>query len=90
MEWISIDLSHELYLTWWDNVNYYKSVHHPNPAHENKEHPGNFQNKLISPAFNCVIFSSCPNYMVQEGKPHCKITPNEHLVVIRKKKSLLL
>ena len=32
--------------------NYYQSVHHPIPTHENREHPGKFQNKLICSAFN--------------------------------------
>ena len=30
----------------WGYVNYYKSVHHPIPTRENREHPGNFQNKI--------------------------------------------
>ena len=34
------------------NVNYYKSVHQPIPTRENWEHPGNFQNKSVSSAFN--------------------------------------
>ena len=33
------------------NVNYYQNVHHPIPR-ENREHPGNFQNKSVSSAFN--------------------------------------
>ena len=33
------------------NVNYYKSVHHP-ISRENREHPGNFQNKSVRSAFN--------------------------------------
>ena len=37
------------------NVNYYKSVHQPIPTRENREHPGNFQNKLVSFAFNWVL-----------------------------------
>ena len=45
-------LSHELFLTCWDNVNYYKSVHQPIPARENWEHPGNFQSEPVSSAFN--------------------------------------
>ena len=47
-EWKSIDLS----LTCEINVNYYKSVHHSIPTCENREHPGNFQNKSVSSAFN--------------------------------------
>ena len=34
---------------------YYKSVHQPIPAWENWEHPGNFQNKSGSSAFNWVL-----------------------------------
>ena len=52
LEWKSIDLSYELSLTCGGNVNYYKSVHHPIPTCENREHPGNFQNKSVSSAFN--------------------------------------
>ena len=50
--WKSIDLSYELSLTCGVNVNYYKSVHHPIPTLENREHPGNCQNKWASSAFN--------------------------------------
>ena len=50
LEWKSIDLSF-LHVTCWGNVNYYKSVHHPIPTHENREHAGNFQNKSVSSAF---------------------------------------
>ena len=50
--WKSIDLSYELSLTCGSNVNNYKSVHHPIPTHENREHSGNFQNKSVSSAFN--------------------------------------
>ena len=53
LEWKSIDLSHELSLTYmWGNLNNYKSVHQPIPTRENREHPGNFQNKSASSAFN--------------------------------------
>ena len=52
LEWKSIDLSYELSLTCGSNVNYYKSVHHPFPTRENREHPSNFQNKSVSSAFN--------------------------------------
>ena len=52
LEWKSIGLSYELSLTCEGNVNYYKSVHHPIPTHENREHPGNFQNKSVSSVFN--------------------------------------
>ena len=45
--------SHEVSLTCWDNVNYYRGVHHPIPTRENREHPGsNFQNRSVSSAFN--------------------------------------
>ena len=47
-----IDLYHKLSLTCGDNVNYYKSVHHPIPNRENREHPGN---KSVSSAFNWVL-----------------------------------
>ena len=42
-EWKSIDISFELSLTFGVNVNCFKSVHHPIPTCENREHPGNFQ-----------------------------------------------
>ena len=48
----SIDLSYKLSLTCGGNVNHYKSVHHPIPTRENREHPGNFQNKSVSSPFN--------------------------------------
>ena len=51
-EWKSIDLSHEQSLTCGGNISYYKSVHQPIPTRENREHPGNFQNKSVSSAFN--------------------------------------
>ena len=52
LEWKSIDLSCTLSLAWGlGNINYYKSVNHPIPIHGNKEHPDNFQNKLVS-SFN--------------------------------------
>ena len=38
-EWKSIDLSYELSLTYRGNVNYYKSVNHSIPTHENRRHP---------------------------------------------------
>ena len=44
--------SFELSLTCGFNVNYYKSVHYPIPARENSGHPGNFQNKPVTSAFN--------------------------------------
>ena len=48
----SIELSYKLSLTCGGNINYYKNVHHPIPTHGNREHPGNFQNKSLSSAFN--------------------------------------
>ena len=51
LKWKRIDLSHELYLTCEGNVNY-KSVHQPIPTHENREHPGNFQNESVRSALN--------------------------------------
>ena len=48
----SIDFSYELSLPRGSNINYYKSVHHSIPTRENREHPGNFQNKSVSSAFN--------------------------------------
>ena len=52
LEWTSIILSSKLSLTCGSNVNYYKSVHHPIPTRENREHPGNFQNESVGSAFN--------------------------------------
>ena len=52
LEWKSVDFSYELSLTCGGYVNYYKSVHHPILTHENREHPGNFQNKSVSSAFD--------------------------------------
>ena len=43
LEWKSIDLACII------------SVHQPIPARENKEHPGNFQNKSVGSAFNWVL-----------------------------------
>ena len=54
LEWKSVDLPYELSLTCGGNVNYYKSVHHPIPTCEKREHPENFQNKSVSSAFNWV------------------------------------
>ena len=51
LEWKSIYLSYKLSLTCGSNANYYKSVHHPVPTRENREHHGNFQNKLVSSPF---------------------------------------
>ena len=52
LEWKSIDLSYELSLTCGGNCNYYKSVHHPIPTLENREHPDNFQ-RLPLRALGC-------------------------------------
>ena len=52
LEWKSRDLSYELSLTCGDNVKYYKSVHHLIPTSENREVPGNFQNKSVGSPFN--------------------------------------
>ena len=53
LKWKSIDLSYKLSPTCGGcNVNYYKSVHHPIPTRENREHLGNFQNKSVNSAFN--------------------------------------
>ena len=54
MEWKSTDLSCKLSLTCGGNINYYKSVRHPIPIRENREHPGNFQNKSVISHFNWV------------------------------------
>ena len=51
LEGKSIDLSYVLSLTCVGNVGYYKSVHHPIPTRENREHSGNFQNKSVNSAF---------------------------------------
>ena len=51
LEWKRIDLSYELSLTCEENVNYYRNVHHHIPIHENRKHPGNFQNESVS-SFN--------------------------------------
>ena len=48
----NITLSYELSLTYRGIANYYKSVHHPIPTRETREHPGNFQNKSASSAFS--------------------------------------
>ena len=96
LEWKSIDLPYELSLTCGGNVNYYKSVHYPIPTCEKREHPGNFQNKSVSSAFNWVS-----RYIIFLAKLKGRrraflegarrgITlwdhPQEHLFVIRNKK----
>ena len=52
LKWKIRDLSHELSLTCGGNVNCYKSVRQPICTRENREHPGNFQNKSVCSAFN--------------------------------------
>ena len=52
LKWKSIDLSYELSLTCWGNVNYYKSIHHPIPNRDNRVHSRNFQNNSVNSAFN--------------------------------------
>ena len=53
----NIDLSYELSFTCGGNVNYYKSVHHPITARENREHPGNFYNKSVNRFSSLFTFS---------------------------------
>ena len=50
LEWKSINLSSKLSYM-WGNASYCKSVHHPIPTGEKREHPGNFQNKSVSSPF---------------------------------------
>ena len=95
-EWKSIDLSYEVSLTYGVCVKYYKSVHHPTPTRENREHPGNFQNKSVSSAFNWVsryiLFLA---KLKGRGRPFLEGLrkgatlwdyPQKHLVVIRDEK----
>ena len=96
LEWKSIDLSSKPSLTCEGNVNYYKSVHHPIPTCENKEHPDSFQNKSVSSPFNWV--SSYIPFLAKmkgRGRPVLKGArkgttlwdyPQEHLVVITDEK----
>ena len=54
----SIVLSYKLYISymgWGSDVNYYKSVQHSIPTRGNREHPGDFQNKLASFPFIWVF-----------------------------------
>ena len=51
LEWKNIDLSYELSLTCRGNGNHYKSVPHPSPTRENREHPSSFKNNSVSSAF---------------------------------------
>ena len=99
-EWKSIDISFEWSLTSGVNVNYYKSVHRPIPTGENREHPGNFQNKSVSSAFNWVsryiLFLA---KLKGKGRPFLEdplrgatlwYYPQEYLVVIRDEKVSLV
>ena len=92
----SIDLSYKLSLICGGNVNHYKGVYHPIPTRENREHPGNFQNKSVSSAFNLlfryILFLA---KLKGRGRPFLKGTrrgatlwdyPQENLVVIRDEK----
>ena len=61
----------------WEN--YFKSVHQPIPTRENWEHPGIFQNKSGSSAFNWVLpfyflkwncyFSACKRKFLESTSP---------------------
>ena len=53
----ALDWSYELSLTCGGNVNYYRSVYHPIPTRENREHPNNFQNKSICFQLNIQVYS---------------------------------
>ena len=91
-----LDLSSKLSLTCGDNVNYYKSIHHPIPTRGNREHLGSFQNKSVSSSFNWV--SSYILFLAKlkgRGRPFLEgarrgVTlwdyPQEYLVVIRDEK----
>ena len=92
----SIGLSSKLFLTYGDNVNYYKSIHHPIPTRENRKHPGDFENKSVrlSLQLNVQIYSPLDQ---TEGetktffggyKKRVMLSdyPQEHLVVIRDEK----
>ena len=92
----SIELSYKLSLTCGGNINYYKNVHHPIPTHGNREHPGNFQNKSLSSAFNWVSrYILFLTKLKGRGRPFLKgakrgVTlwdySQEHLLVIRDQK----
>ena len=98
LEWKSIDVFCELSVTCGGNANHYKSIHHPIPFRGNRENPGNFQNKLVNSPFNWVpSYMLSLAKLKGRGRPffkgarrgggaHCKITPQEHLVVIRNEK----
>ena len=72
-EWKSIDLSYELPFICGGNINYYKSVLHPIPSRENREHPSNFQNKSVSSACNWVSrYILFLGKQKGRGRPFCK------------------
>ena len=70
LEWTSIDFSSKLPLTCGSNVNYFKSVHsYPFRRYSacgNKEHPGNFQNKLVT-----LLSIGCPG--IYSSWPKCRV-----------------
>ena len=70
LEWTSIDFSCKLPLTCGSNVNYFKSVHsYPFRRYSacgNKEHPGNFQNKLVT-----LLSIGCPG--IYSSWPKCRV-----------------
>ena len=82
LECKGIDLSYELSLKCGGNINYYKSVHHHILTRENREHPDNFQNKSVNPAFNWVsryIFTFWPNGR-EEGGLFWRVQEGGHIV----------
>ena len=96
LEWKSVDLSSKLFLTCGGNIYCYKSVHHPIFTCGNREHPGNFQNKIVSSLFKWV-FRYILFLVKRKGRvrPFVKGArrgtilwdyPQEKLVVIRDKK----
>ena len=95
-EWKSINITFEPSLICGVNVNYYKSVHHPVSTCENREHPGNFQYKSVSSAFNWVFryilfFAKLKGerrHFLEGPKGEATLWdyPQEHLVVIREEK----
>ena len=85
LEWKSMDLSFELSLTCGDNGEFYKSVYHPIPTCENKEHP---ENKSVSSAFNWVSRYILFLAKLKSARREATLQdyPQEHLVVIRDEK----
>ena len=96
LEWKSIDLSCKLSLTCWGNANFIKVL--TIPTRENRKHPGNFQNKSISSPFiwdSRHIFISAKlkgrvRSFLKVARRGATLSDyrQEHLVVIRDKKSL--